>query len=76
MDDQQVKLQRDEYTVAEVAYILGVTTRTVRSYFTKESDKRPGEPMLTAEKRGTIWYIKRDNFEKYLEEVYGAARTE
>lgn len=75
MTDEEVRLDRAEYTVAEVAYILNVSPRTVRTYFERDSEARPGERLLTAEKRGTIWFIKKHHFERYLQEVFGAART-
>jgi hypothetical protein len=66
---------RPELTVAEVAFILDVSARTVRTYFNKPSDARPGEPLLKAFKRDTLWYIKREDFENYMKEVFGAPRT-
>lgn len=67
----KVKLTQESYTVAEIAYILGVTTRTVRAYMARDSVKRPGEKLLPATKPATLWRVSRASFESFLNEEFG-----
>jgi predicted transcriptional regulator len=76
MTDEQVKLKRPRYSVAEVAHILNVTTATVRTYFHKPSQAHEGRPLLKATKEGIRWFVSREDFQIYLKELYGAQRTE
>lgn len=66
-----VKLSQDSYTVAEVAYILGVKPPTVRKYMKRDSEQRQGEKLLPAEKRETLWRVSRAGFQSFLKEKYG-----
>ena len=64
-------LDRIEYSAIEIAFMLGLTTRQVRTYFKKPSDRREGEMLLPATKANGQYVVLREDFIKFLEERYG-----
>lgn len=64
-------LDRIEYSPIEIAFMLGLTVRQVRTFFRKPSERREGKMLLPATKASGQWVVLRDDFIEFLEERYG-----
>jgi hypothetical protein len=71
--DRFSHLTRTEYSPVEIAYMMGLTVRTVRTYLKRPSKKRNGEKLLPSVKDEStgLYVISRDNLIKFFQERYG-----
>lgn len=63
---------KPDYAPVEVAYILDVTPRTVRSYLRRNSKLHKGQKLLRA-KRDEMghWRITKEDLAIFLNEIFG-----
>jgi hypothetical protein len=63
---------RPDYAPVEIAYVLGVQARTVRSYLKRNSKKHPGQKLLPANRDEMgHWRITREGLAIFLDEMFG-----
>lgn len=69
--DRFKHLDRIEYSIVEIAFMLGLTAKHVRSFTRQDSETREGEKLLPATMAKGQYVVLRDDFIKFLEERYG-----
>jgi len=64
-------LDREMYEFSEIAYMLNLNIRTIRSYRKKDSEKYPDRKLLVAKMSRGVYRVTRQDLIMFLEEMYG-----
>lgn len=69
--DRFAHLERELYELSEIAFMLNMKVRTVRTYLNKDSNRYPDRKLLVAAKNRGVYRVTREDLKMFLQEIYG-----